>query len=663
MHTRRSTCGPRRLAIAALGLSLAACPPPAPDSSPAASGARAHAKDEATTCDSALHESSSLSAQYTFDLDCALSALQAAGCDFELDLDGDGAFLHSSTIEDMQNDEIGCMWGTRCSGCDDGDSIASASACDTLADFSYFTEDAWADLQLACPSSDPGSDVGCIVEGVAFNAEEMSCALERFETMTCDECMEQLDSRACEDALNDPDGCMSGTACTGCEDGDSRDDGVDCSEIAAYSYFGASAAEDLLAWVQSEPCETACEPDCDGRSCGDDGCGGSCGSCGEGESCDDSGACVAEGCTIEGVSYSEDEQDCAIWFFENMSCTVCTELLDSRICEDALNDPDGCMSGSTCTGCEDSDSRDDGVDCVEIATYSWFGPSASADLLSYVQTESSCGASDVEVEGVSMTAEEAEAVVALANDAGETTLDVDVGLDSRAAANLVSKRPFDTIQDVAAVAWVGGAALQAMLDYVNGTPTEPEDTGEAEEPEEEEACALVVSSSTNDDATDYSRLLELSTMMDAPWAEVIPLKASGCTNWQDDAAATAIMIEAIWDASFYWSYSSFPSGYVTTTGPTEGGASYPGELALTLVVIDERITDGDWDPAESTESTDLYARREELVEALKLDSVSDPSAYAEIHIYIDMSECSQEAYALIELATGVVLVVHEEAHC
>jgi hypothetical protein len=42
---------------------------------------------------------------------------------------------------------------------------------------------------------------------------------------------------------------------------------------------------------QSGSCTTSCTPQCDGRTCGDDGCDGTCGSCGNNEVCD-SGTCV-----------------------------------------------------------------------------------------------------------------------------------------------------------------------------------------------------------------------------------------------------------------------------------------------------------------------------------------------------------------------------------
>jgi len=41
--------------------------------------------------------------------------------------------------------------------------------------------------------------------------------------------------------------------------------------------------------------ESICTPNCDGKSCGDDGCGGSCGSCSEGYTCVSKGVCAISG--------------------------------------------------------------------------------------------------------------------------------------------------------------------------------------------------------------------------------------------------------------------------------------------------------------------------------------------------------------------------------
>ncbi len=636
---------------------------------------RVSAKDATSstgTCDSSHHESSSIDGVYTFDLDCALTYLADAGCDFELDADGDGRPLHSSIIEDLQNDSS-CQSGLRCSGCSDSDSLATLASCEDLAATSYFTGNAWSDLQVACPAEDEGEPSACTLEGSAFTSDELACAVELFAGMTCDECRDLFDSRVCEDAINDPESCWSGAACTGCDDGDGRDNGVDCDEIAAYSYFGPSAAADLLVYVQDNPCEGACEPACDGKTCGDDGCGGACGTCSDDETCDTSGTCQADGASIEGVFYSATELECASWFFENMSCDECRELLDSRVCEDAINDATVCQSGSACTGCTDTDTRDDGVDADEIAAYSYFGASASAELLAFVQADGSCGEPDIVVEGVPMTAEEAVAVLAVANGASQTELDDDAGLDARAAANIVTGRPLADTDALAAVPYVGGSAMELLLDYTavwepaeeeeEEPPVEEEEEEEEEEPPVEETCSLTFTTSSDTDATDYSRLLEISTTMDGPYAEVIAMQASGCTGWTSDTAAVEAMNVAIFEASFWWAWGELPTSYLTITGPTAGYATFSSQLSQASRAIDEYTADGHWDPSTDSEGAALLARRDEIIEGLLAEAVADSSDFVEIDIYVDMSECSQQATALIQLSTGLMLIVHENAHC
>ncbi len=70
-----------------------------------------------------------------------------------------------------------------------------------------------------------------------------------------------------------------------------------------------------------------------------------------------------------------------------------------------------------------------------------------------------------EIEGVSFTAAEAAAVLALVNNASEEELDDQVGLDSRAAANIVAARPFATLAELAAVPYVGPTALAKLKAY------------------------------------------------------------------------------------------------------------------------------------------------------------------------------------------------------
>ncbi len=42
--------------------------------------------------------------------------------------------------------------------------------------------------------------------------------------------------------------------------------------------------------------DTMCHPQCEGKTCGDDGCGGTCGTCGDDEMCSAEGQCIAESC-------------------------------------------------------------------------------------------------------------------------------------------------------------------------------------------------------------------------------------------------------------------------------------------------------------------------------------------------------------------------------
>ena len=427
---------------------------------------RTAALEDGTTCNSSVHETSEIDGSYTFELECAVSTLRDRGCDFAYDPDGNGTVLSSRTVEDMFNDPDACVSGNACTGCDDADSIEAVADCSAFAAFSYFTEHGWSDMEAACPAvGGDDEDAGCVIEGVTFDADEMACAQQLFTTMTCDECRDLFDSRICEDALNDPDACQSGNTCTGCDDGDGRDNGADCDEIATYSYFGASAAQRLLTDVQDNPCDGECTPTCDGKDCGDDGCGGVCGTCDDDATCDDTGVCVLDGCTIEGVFFGGEDADCAVWFVENMTCDTCREVLDSRSCEDAIDDAGDCQVGNACTGCDDGDSRDDGTSCAEIAGYSYVGPSAAQSLLIFVQGDDSCGEPQIVVDGVALTAEEAAAVLEVANDATLTQLDDGAGLDTRAAINIVTARPLSTVYALGDVSYVGATAMQRLKTY------------------------------------------------------------------------------------------------------------------------------------------------------------------------------------------------------
>ncbi len=120
----------------------------------------------------------------------------------------------------------------------------------------------------------------------------------------------------------------------------------------------------------------------------------------------------------------------------------------------------------------------------ELDAVSYVGDSALADLLEYARDNGWIPASDDlygRIESVDFTVAEAAATVALANEASQVELDIDVALDARAADGLVAKRPFATLEAVAASSYVGTSALDRMRIYsvANGYGSDGMGTAEA----------------------------------------------------------------------------------------------------------------------------------------------------------------------------------------
>jgi DNA uptake protein ComE-like DNA-binding protein len=72
---------------------------------------------------------------------------------------------------------------------------------------------------------------------------------------------------------------------------------------------------------------------------------------------------------------------------------------------------------------------------------------------------------NVVVEGVALTAAEAQGIVGVANTATFEELDEDAGLDSRAASGIVDARPFADIDAVGAAPYVGRSAVLSLREY------------------------------------------------------------------------------------------------------------------------------------------------------------------------------------------------------
>ncbi|MCB9779190.1 MAG: helix-hairpin-helix domain-containing protein [Alphaproteobacteria bacterium] len=122
---------------------------------------------------------------------------------------------------------------------------------------------------------------------------------------------------------------------------------------------------------------------------------------------------------------------------------------------------------------------------AEVDDQYYVGDSALAALLTYAAANGWVPGPDDVVgvwEGVSFTADQVTAVLALVNTASEAELDDDVGLDRRAAAGIVEERPFTGIQQLADVPYVGASALTKLQVYT--APVETEDPGETGETED-----------------------------------------------------------------------------------------------------------------------------------------------------------------------------------
>ena len=206
----------------------------------------------------------------------------------------------------------------------------------------------------ACDGKDCGAD-GCggscgdCAEGFACDVDGM--------------CVEDICEADCTDKLCGDDGC--GGSCGDCADGEVCSDagvcgapvlsceGI-CGDPADGCYCDEACFENGDCCVDVcdfcgdlEGCG-ACEPDCDGKECGDDGCEGSCGVCDAGE-CTEGVCVVVAECgngTVEGDETCEADGDCG----DNEICpdcacvAGCTPSCDGMECGD-----DGC--GGSCGAC------------------------------------------------------------------------------------------------------------------------------------------------------------------------------------------------------------------------------------------------------------------------------------------------------------------------
>jgi DNA uptake protein ComE-like DNA-binding protein len=116
---------------------------------------------------------------------------------------------------------------------------------------------------------------------------------------------------------------------------------------------------------------------------------------------------------------------------------------------------------------------DDRLDSItELDDVSRVGPRSIEKILGYV--ESIGGVPGIVVEGVRLTDAQAALILDAANTASLLVLDEIVDLDSRAARNIIAARPIGDMEALAAVPYVGKAAITRLLRYALDPPPDPD---------------------------------------------------------------------------------------------------------------------------------------------------------------------------------------------
>jgi histidine triad (HIT) family protein len=136
--------------------------------------------------------------------------------------------------------------------------------------------------------------------------------------------------------------------------------------------------------------------------------------------------------------------------------------LDRRAAQNLIAHRDG-ADGVAGTG---DDDRFDSA--AEVDAVAYVGPAAMDALVAYAVAGDWVSEDEVfgSFDGVAFTVSEARAAVDLANQATETELRGEVGLDARAARNVIAARPVLTMAELAAVPYVGPAMMGRIHAHV-----------------------------------------------------------------------------------------------------------------------------------------------------------------------------------------------------
>lgn len=214
---------------------------------------------------------------------------------------------------------------------------------------------------------------------------------------------------------------------------------------------------------------------------------------------------------------------------------------------------------------------------AELDAVSYVGPSALAKMRDYTDAHPAF------VHGIEEGSALAAAMLSLANTASETELDVDVALDSRGAANIVSARetdgPFLTLEQLDDVSYVAATAFEKLADHVDqdgdGVPA-------AEDCDDSDASLLYLGNDGSCAADSCAHIKATST--EAPDGTYTLADAGGgtydvtCDMTTDGGGWTVITGEVLDDLdAITFTVEAGPAG------PSAGGAwtSTTGTFALT----------------------------------------------------------------------------------
>ena len=157
----------------------------------------------------------------------------------------------------------------------------------------------------------------------------------------------------------------------------------------------------------------------------------------------------------------------------NVEALAILELVNDPATDEALLDIDVGLDARAAAGIIETRNGPDGVypsaddepftDLEALDAVPWVGTSALEKLRDWAIAHPATGGEIVE--GVMFTGTQAQAIVWGVSNATEHELDVVVGLNAKAADNLVAAGPYTTVAEIGAVPWVGPAALELLQDH------------------------------------------------------------------------------------------------------------------------------------------------------------------------------------------------------